>query len=325
MRLVQRHGRIDRIGSRFDQVFLHSFFPDDELEALLGLEERLHRKITQAARTIGVGPILAGSEVSDRIFAEAHDEIERVRSEDASFFEDAGETKGVLSGEEYRQALRAALEDPEFARRLRALAWGSGTGMEREGAERGYVFCARVADHPQPQFRYVAYPMDEAPVVVGETLVCLAHARPDQGADTVRVLSDEALELAYDAWARATADIVARWNESSDPRSLAPEVPKAMRDAAALIRSTAPPGWAQEQADALVEKLEEAYPERIQRQIREAMRSSEDAAEKAEALAAKVEELGLEPSPPPQPLPPITDEDVHLTCWTAIVPEFSSD
>lgn len=321
MRLVQRHGRIDRIGSRFDDVFLRSFFPDDELEALLGLEERLHRKITQAARTIGVGPILAGSEVSDQIFTEARDEIERVRNEDASFFEEAGETKGVLSGEEYRQSLRAALENPELAGRLRKLAWGSGSGVAREGAERGYVFCARVADRGQPQFRYVACPREEQPVVIGETLTCLAHARPDLGPDTPRVLSEQTVELAYDAWAHAKADIVARWNEASDPRALAPEVPKVMRDAAALIRSSPPPDWTQEQADTLVEKLEEAYPERIQGQIRAAMRSSGDSVDQAAAVAATVQDLGLEPSPPPEPLPPITNDDVHLVCWLGIMPD----
>jgi hypothetical protein len=320
MRLVQRHGRIDRIGSRFDEVFLRSFFPDDELEALLGLEQRLHRKIMQAARTIGVGPILAGTEVSDRIFAEGREEIERVRREDASFFEEAGEAKGVLSGEEYRQALRAALENPELSGRLRELAWGSGSGMAREGAERGYVFCARVADYPQPQFRYVAWPVDEEPVVIRETLSCLAHAGPDQGPDTLRVLSEDTLQVAYDAWARAKADLVTRWNEASDPRALAPEVPRTMRDAAQLIRTAPPPGWTQEQADSLIEKLEEAYPERIQRQIRESMRSSEDPLEQAAAVAAKAEELGLEPSPPPEPLPPIAEGDVHLVCWLAIAP-----
>jgi hypothetical protein len=321
MRLVQRHGRIDRIGSRYPEVFLRSFFPDDELEALLRLEERLHRKITQAARTIGVGPILPGSEVSEQVFTELREEIERVRGEDANFFEEAGERKGALSGEEYRQALRAALEDPELNRRLRALAWGSGSGMVREGAERGYVFCSRVGDYPQPQFRYVEWPAGDEPNVVGETLVCLAHARPDAGPDTARQLSETTLELAYEAWGHAMDDIVRRWNEASDPRALAPEVPKAMRDAAELVRSTSPPGWTQEQTDELVEKLEEAYPERIQRQIREAMRSSEDHVEQAAAIAARVEELGLEPSPPPEPLPPITEDDVHLVCWVAIVGE----
>ena len=60
--------------------------------------------------------------------------------------------------------------------------------MARQGAERGDVFCARVGDRTQPQFRYVAYPADGKPVVLRETLVCLTHATPDQGLDTERVL-----------------------------------------------------------------------------------------------------------------------------------------
>ena len=49
MRLVQRHGRIDRIGSRHARVFIRTYFPDLALDALLGLEDRLRRKIAQAA------------------------------------------------------------------------------------------------------------------------------------------------------------------------------------------------------------------------------------------------------------------------------------
>src|SRR5438045_9742917 len=49
MRLVQRHGRIDRIGSPHGEVFIRCFMPDDRLEDLLQLEGRLQLKITQAA------------------------------------------------------------------------------------------------------------------------------------------------------------------------------------------------------------------------------------------------------------------------------------
>jgi superfamily II DNA or RNA helicase len=325
MRLVQRHGRIDRIGSRYDEVFLRSFFPDDRLDELLQLEARLHRKITQASRTIGVGPIFPGSEVSDRIYAETREEIERVRAGDAGFYEEAGERGGALSGEEYRQELRAALDNPLLAESIRALAWGSGSGMTRPGSLPGYVFCARVGDSPDPQFRYIEWGDGSAPEVVDETLACLAHARPDEGPDTVRHLSERTLEDAYEAWAVAKAHIVERWNKASDPRALAPELPKVMRDAADLARRTLPVGWTREQGDQLIEKLEEAYPERIQRPIRAAMRSSEDPAEQVTALAAAVEELGLEPSPPPEPLPPIVDEDVYLVCWVAITPTEASD
>lgn len=128
--------------------------------------------------------------------------------------------------------------------------------------------------------------------VVSETLTCLTHACPDQGLDTPRVLPEEAQALAFDAWALAKADILARWSPAVEPRNLAPVIPKAMRDAAGLVRSTSLPGWTQDETDALVEKLEESYPVRIQRQIRDAMRSSNQPRDQAAAIAAKVEELG---------------------------------
>jgi hypothetical protein len=47
--------------------------------------------------------------------------------------------------------------------------------------------------------------------------------------------------------------------------------------------------------------------------------------EKVKALARTVVELGLEPSPPPEPLPEITADDVHVVCWLAIVPPTSPE
>src|SRR5690606_6934905 len=82
MRLVQRHGRIDRIGSPHSEVYLRCVFPDRRLDDLLGLEERLHRKIKQAAAAVGVGEILPGSTTADVTFAETREEIERLLAED---------------------------------------------------------------------------------------------------------------------------------------------------------------------------------------------------------------------------------------------------
>ena len=322
MRLVQRHGRIDRIGSAHDEVFLRCFMPDTRLDALLGLEARLHRKITQAAHAVGVGAILPGSETSDQVFAETRAEIERLRAEDASFYEQGGSRGSALSGEEYRQELRRALEDPTLRDRIYELAWGSGSGMLREGPERGYAFCARVGDHPQVQFRYVAVADDGSRSVVSETLACLALAQPPSGADTERVLDEELLRGAFDAWTLAKDDIYQRWEEASDPRALAPEVPRVMREAVGIIRSHKPPELTQEQADTLVDTLEQAFPERIQRLFRRVLRTNAgEPVEQARAVAATVAELGLQPAVPPVPLPAITEDDIHLVCWLAVVPE----
>src|SRR5664279_4733740 len=65
MRLVQRHVRIDRIGSRCAEVFLRCIFPDRQLDELLGLEERLQLKLRQALASVGVAEVLPGGPVAD--------------------------------------------------------------------------------------------------------------------------------------------------------------------------------------------------------------------------------------------------------------------
>ena len=99
--LVQRHGRIDRIGSKHREVFLRCVFPDTRLDELLGLEERLNRKIAQAAASVGVGEVIPDQQRRlDRSFSETREEIERLRAEDASIFERGGTRLGAQSGEE---------------------------------------------------------------------------------------------------------------------------------------------------------------------------------------------------------------------------------
>ncbi|MPZ51777.1 MAG: helicase [Acidimicrobiia bacterium] len=318
MRMVQRHGRVDRIGSRHDRVYIRCFFPTEELDLLLGLEQRLHRKIRQAAASVGVeGEILPGSEVSDITFTETRDEIERLRSEDSSLFEESGERGNAYSGEEYRQELRQGLQDPDLRESILALPWGSGSGLVREGAQPGFVFCARVGDRTEPIYRYVGIG-DGEPEVISDTLTCLAHAHAT--ADTDRVL-DEAIHLrAYDAWNEASSDILTQWTFATDPANLQPSVPKTMRDAAQLLRDHPPMGMAQQDVDRLIDTTEAPYPNRIQKLVRDAVRVADDPRDAAEAVARVVREQGLQPAVAPEPLPVISEDDIHLVCWQAIVP-----
>jgi len=185
------------------------------------------------------------------------------------------------------------------------------------GAVPGFVFCARVADHPVAQFRYVAYEGPDEPEIIADTLTCLFHAEATE--DTERVLDEDTHRRAYDAWDRARRHIYEQWLEATDPRMLQPKVPKTMRDAAELLRKHPPVGLTQEAVDKLIEAVEAPYAARIQRMFREAMRSKEDPARQAAAVARLAQELGLEPAPQPDPLPLIELDDVHLVCWMAIV------
>ncbi|HET6498387.1 MAG TPA: helicase-related protein, partial [Coriobacteriia bacterium] len=96
MRLVQRYGRIDRIGSDHPEVFIRVFFPAAQLDDMLALEERLQMKIKRAAAAVGVREVLPGVKEIQVDLTESRDEIARLRAEDASLFETGGAS--ALSG-----------------------------------------------------------------------------------------------------------------------------------------------------------------------------------------------------------------------------------
>ena len=317
MRLVQRHGRIDRIGSPHATVRIGCIMPDAELETLLGLEETIQRKIKQAAASIGVASVLPGQSATERDFTLTRTQIENLRQENPALF--AGGTKSTQSGQEYRQDLKSSLADPAFADQVMRLPWGSGTGMTKtlSGAGPSFVFAARVGDDPDIQYRYIDLSDDE-PAVVRDVLTCLDYAHPTSDRDP-RSLSDQTYEQALNTWPLALQDIVEHWMELADRTKLRPPAPKALRTAATIVRNSKHPNQSE-----LLELLDQNITdERRLRPIRQAISSSEVPNEQAEAIAAAVKHLGLRVSPAPQPRPRITTEDVHLICWTAI--EHTSD
>ena len=321
MRLAQRHGRIDRIGSAHDEVFLHCIFPDRQLDELLGLEARLRYKIKQASASIGTGEILPDQPGQDREFTETREEIRKLRREEAELFERGGTARSSLSGEEYRQELRRALQDPQVARHIKALPWGAGSGMAAAPGQRpGYAFCIRVGDHPRPLFRFVARENlnSSDPALPHETLPCLDAARPADGWNTSRNLPEHAAHRAYDAWQVARADVTARWNFMADKANLEPDIPRALRRAAEIVRTSPPPEENQETIDRAVDTLSAPYPERTVRRFRQAMNASTEPVVQARNILAVIAELGLEPYIPPEPLPQVTLDDVYLVTWLAI-------
>ena len=402
MRLVQRHGRIDRIGSLHSEVFIRCVFPDSRLDDLLNLKQRLHRKIKQAAASIGISEVLPEQQGSDISFAETREEIERISRGEADLFERGGTARGALSGEEYRQELRQAVENG-LREQIENLPWGSGSRMatntaavssqhrrQRQQSGPAYVFCARVGDSERALFRRVELSsrtrpgreaeftgrttdknapevgsradaeglgklttsgaagsigtqpggstgrgsaptraprpptvanettVDHETTVTHETLACLHQARPPDGFNTPRVLGGDTHRRVFEAWEIAKDDIVKRWNHLADKANLEPRVPPAMARAADILRSHPPADVTQDQVDRAIDCLNAPYPERTVRTVRIAVAASPDPAEQADRILSVIQDLGLQPHTPPDALPEITPEDVHLVCWLAI-------
>ena len=58
VRLIQRFGRIDRIGSEHDVIFAYNFLPEVDIEKNLGLRQTLHNRIQEIHDTIGEDSII---------------------------------------------------------------------------------------------------------------------------------------------------------------------------------------------------------------------------------------------------------------------------
>lgn len=313
MRLVQRHGRIDRIGSRYTRVHLRTFFPDARLDDLLDLEQRVRRKLAQAAASVGVetAPIEGGAE-RDASFAETVEEIEKLRQEDASLFEAGGVESATQSGEEYRQVLRKGLEAQRDA--IVDLPWKAGSGM-RKGDRTGHFFCVRVGERV-----FLRFVPSDGGEIVHELGTCLRLIECEER--TPREMPEDLRLAAFDAWETAKRHVLAAWNHLSEPMNLQPTVPPLNREIAEHLRAHPPEGFSVAAVDAAIEAVEAPCSMRERNALREVFkRSGLRGVPLSGAIAQEIKRLGLEPFKAPDPLPPITESEVHLVCWMAVIAE----
>ena len=64
IRLIQRAGRVDRIGQSSEKIYCYSFFPADEVEEIISLRTRLNKRINENAGIVG----------SDEVFFEGNEQ-----------------------------------------------------------------------------------------------------------------------------------------------------------------------------------------------------------------------------------------------------------
>ena len=309
MRLVQRNGRINRIGSPHRDVFIRCFFPDRELDALLALEERIRAKLAQAAASIGVeSEVIPDGAVSNQVFTETREQIEALRREDAALLENNGEQANAYSGEEYRQELRLGLI--EYGDELTSLPWAVGSGFM--GLQRGHFFCARIGDTP-----YLRFVPTDGGDIIDDRLGCLRLVTCTP--NTERHLPDDLRLGVYAAWDKARNHIHAEWTFFTDPANVQPQVSSLLRRAAQHLRTNPPPDITLENLNAIVESLEAPLPRKKEQAIREVFDpDSEDRHGVSVAIVERVRELGLQPFRAPDALPPIDQDEIQLITWMAV-------
>ncbi len=317
MRLVQRHGRIDRIGSPHSRVFIRTIFPADRLDQLLNLEQRILDKLAMAAASVGVAAPIEGSVQGMQVFTETRDEIEKLLAEDPTLYLHGGPVSAAQTGEEYRQTLRNALAQDRD--RIVRLSWKTGSGMAK-GDRSGVFFCAVAGS--RTYLRFVSANEDWSVsgtenAVVRETGTCLKLIECEP--ETPTWCPDNLRDRVYDFWNVARQDIWSEWMRETDPANLQPRIRPLNVRVAEFIRTNPPVGMDEGRVTRALDILESPWPRREEVMLRGWFETEErKGAERSRFLVERILETGLEPVEPPPLLPPIELEDIEVLCWMLI-------
>lgn len=105
VRIIQREGRIDRITTKHDNIYIYNFIPDDKLDEILKLTKRLAEKIKYINETIGnESRIISDDEILiDKVFNEKdYSKLQMVQDEDQTLLDELErERDDIIPSEEY--------------------------------------------------------------------------------------------------------------------------------------------------------------------------------------------------------------------------------
>jgi len=310
MRLVQRHGRIDRIGSPHDDVYIACAFPDRQLERLLTLEMRVRQKLARAAATIGVeSEVVPDGVIRDVVFSDNALEIDALHRGETDLFENAGEDSNAYSGEEYRQMLRKGLDTRKSL--IKDLPWAAGSGFIK-GVDEGHFFCCKIGSK-----KYLRFIPSDGSDIITDNLQCLKRITCSE--NTPREITNDLQINVYDAWQQARDSVFAEWQILTDPASLQPSVRPLFHNLAEQLRKYPPTDVLQNQIDGAVDAIEAPHGGRIENILRSVFNTPEVSPyQLSNLIYEKINELGLQKLETPTPFPIIEKEEISLICWMTV-------
>ena len=114
IRLVQRAGRVDRIGQKAEQILCYSFLPAEGVERIIRLRARVRQRLTENAEVVG----------TDEAFFEDDRNDQAVRdlfTEKAGIMDGEADTEVDLASYAYQIWKNAITDDPSLRRTIEAL------------------------------------------------------------------------------------------------------------------------------------------------------------------------------------------------------------
>lgn len=149
VRMIQRNGRVNRIGTRHKEIFIYNFRPTEQLESYLSLVRKLQDKINLIRYTVGTDQSVLDEEPVPQDFTEdlySRDEKKRMAA-----FQKIFETSELLAAEDlYLDDLRAFDVNENFSEeykeKIRDLPKGKWGSVMMKKSDDDYTHLAHVSD-----------------------------------------------------------------------------------------------------------------------------------------------------------------------------------
>ncbi|MFA6064928.1 MAG: helicase-related protein [archaeon] len=174
-RMIQRAGRIDRIGSKYKQIFVYNFFPEDELEELLKLVEILQNKIVDIDASIGLDQTVLGEKIHPKVFGI----IRRIKDKDQKIMKEL-EDDSFGGGEKFYQPLKDFLKSKPIED-LEKMPMGIHSGLKKNKIN-GMFFYYK---YGQEMHFWRLYDVNENIVLSNKTQILEYIACPQKEARTI--------------------------------------------------------------------------------------------------------------------------------------------
>ena len=311
-RMIQRNGRIDRLGNPHAEIRIANIFPTDDLEALLRLVERIQTRLSAINETIGLDASVLGELVTPRTF----NTLREMAAGDDSSLIYWSQVSELAGNELMRQQLLAYLR--QYGEELvRDLPGGIHSSLRR-GQRQGLFAYYRYKDRHFWRFYDTrnGYASDNRFEIHELIRATREEPRAEDWLDAAE--AERILELLAE-------DILTTLQEQRGAAALGETLDKVQRDLAQLVRAGwAAPGVDRAQAQAVFTALRTPLPAAFLKDLRAiAARYQQD--KDYVLLLALLQQLfeafqlvGTQPTTLRPESEPLTRDDLELICWSLI-------
>jgi superfamily II DNA or RNA helicase len=151
-RMIQRAGRIDRLGSDFDEIKIYNFFPEDELESLLKLVGNLQNKIEDINNSIGLDASVLGEKINPKVFGTLKIMKEGTEEQKEQLLNDL-ENEKFGGSERFWLPLKEFI-DNNAINQLQELPDGIKSGLEKKGIKGVFYSFRYLTDNKFKDYHY---------------------------------------------------------------------------------------------------------------------------------------------------------------------------